>query len=257
MQPASALPPLFPMRGGRPPTKILRIAHRGADGASKYSQPDLQRVAAQGAHLVEFDVHVTGDHHLIATHNPVLEYDGRSVWLADHPVKDLRKGLEQNHVPTVQDIIRSAKAAGLGLYADIKTLTQEAAERLATLLSAEGMTSRTILASVRSDIVARCTQVIPDIPAAVLFASTLEEPVQLAASVGARFVHPCWESQPLPERLLEGQWLERVRANGLGIICWHEERPGTLQGLADLGVDGICTDAAGLLTRVMAEARPA
>ncbi|WP_157910471.1 glycerophosphodiester phosphodiesterase [Pseudofrankia sp. BMG5.36] len=210
-------------------------------------------VAACGAHLVEFDLHVTGDDELVARHDPVVEIGGARAWLADHPLDEALPWLERNQVPTVIGVIQAARDAGLGLYADIKTLTFRSAERLAALLDQEGMAGRTILASVRSDIVARCAEVAPEVPRAVLFASTLEEPVQLASSVGAHYVHPCWERLPHPDHVLADGWLDRVRANGLGVICWHEERPEVIRGLFELGVDGICTDRPDLLTELAQE----
>ena len=142
-------------------------------------------------------------------------------------------------VDVVEEVVRAARQAGLGLYADVKTMTVAAAERLALLLDSENMINKTILASVRSDIVMCCAPATSGIPWAVLFASTLEDPVQLAASINASYVHPCWERLPRPDQLLAGAWLDRVRAHGLGVITWHEERPAVVQSLYELGVDGI------------------
>ncbi|MDQ3762010.1 MAG: glycerophosphodiester phosphodiesterase [Actinomycetota bacterium] len=163
---------------------------------------------------------------------------------------DVLPSLQRDGVPTASDVVSAARQAGLGLYADIKSLTLSAAERLVSLLESEDMTGQTIFASVRSDIVARCADVAPNIPRVVLFASTLEEPVQLARTVHAQYVHPCWERLPRPDEFLAGPWLERVRAHGLGVICWHEERPVVVRSLYELGVDGICTNEPGLLTRI-------
>jgi glycerophosphoryl diester phosphodiesterase len=49
--------------------------------------------------------------------------------------------------------------------------------------------------------------------------------------------------------LLAGDWMERVRAAGLGVVCWHEERPSEIAALNALGVDGICSDQPELLVR--------
>ena len=229
---------------------VLRIAHRGAGAAEKYDPASLQEVARLGAHLVEFDIHVTGDDRLVARHDPVVTVDGRATWLADHPLADHAEALRQLGVPTIEEIVHAAKDAGLGLYVDVKSLTAGAARFLVDVLRSADMIDDTILASPRSDLIALCADVAPDVPRAVLFASTLEEPVQLAKAVSAHFVHPCWEAQPRPDRLLAGAWLDRVREHRLGVICWHEERPEVLDGLYELGVDGICTDTPGLLTDI-------
>lgn len=254
--PATTLPSLWPTprRGSG---DVLRIAHRGAGATERYNTADLLQVAAQGAHLIEFDLHVTGDDYLVARHDPMIEVGQVPIWLADSRLADVLSSLDRDGVSTAEDVVRAARQAGLGLYADIKTLTLGAARRLVSLLESEGMTDRAIFASVRSDIVALCAEVAPNIPRAVLFASTLEEPVQLARAVHAQYVHPCWERLPRPDELLAGPWLERVRARGLGVICWHEERPIVLQNLCELGVDGICTDEPELLTRIATSGRAA
>jgi putative hydrolase of the HAD superfamily len=41
--------------------------------------------------------------------------------------------------------------------------------------------------------------------------------------------------------------MARVRAAGLGIVSWHEERPEVIAGLRARGVDAICTDRPELL----------
>lgn len=243
------LPPVRPM-ARREAADVLRIAHRGAGAAEKYDPASLREVARLGAHLVEFDVHVTGDDRLVVRHDPVITVDGHRAWLADHPLAEHEQALRHQGVPTLEEVVHSARDAGLGLYVDVKSLTTRAARHLVDLLRTAEMIDSTILASPRSDLVALCAEVAPDVPRAVLFPSTLEEPVQLARAVSAHFVHPCWEAQPRPDRMLAGAWLDRIRTHELGVICWHEERPDVVEGLYQLGVDGVCTDTPGLLTDV-------
>lgn len=243
------LPSLHPMQR-RQASDVLRIAHRGAGAAEKYDPASLQEVARLGAHLVEFDIHVTGDDRLVVRHDPVITVNGRRTWLSDHPLADHAEALRHLGAPTVEEVAHAAKEAGLGLYVDVKSLTVGAARHLVDILKATDMIDSTILASPRSDLVALCAEVAPNVPRAVLFASTLEEPVQLAQAVSAHFVHPCWEAQPRPDRMMAGAWLDRVRSHQLGVICWHEERPEVVAGLYQLGVDGICTDTPDLLTGI-------
>ncbi len=40
-----------------------------------------------------------------------------------------------------------------------------------------------------------------------------------------------------------------ARAAGLGIVCWHEERPKVIRALRQLGVDAICSDLPELFTQ--------
>lgn len=247
---STRLPPLHPI-AGRQPRDVLRIAHRGgASGVEDYSVANLHAIGSLGAHLVELDLHITRDDQLVVHHDPALSLATGPWWIADHTAEQLRGLVPESKVPSAMTVIRATREAGLGLYADIKTISPVAASSLVAMLHDEGMADRVILASSRSDIVAMCSQVAPELPRSVLFASVQEEPVQLAQSIRADFVHPCWEVQPRPDQLLAGPWLERVRGRGLGVICWHEERAEVVKALYEHGVDGICTDEPALLTQI-------
>ncbi|HUR01227.1 MAG TPA: glycerophosphodiester phosphodiesterase [Nonomuraea sp.] len=99
---------------------------------------------------------------------------------------------------------------------------------------------------------ARATELAPAIPTAILFGAFDVDPVALARGCGARSVHPCWERHPTPSALLTPEWLARVRGAGLGVVCWHEERPDELRALLRLGVSAVCTDRLDLLREVAA-----
>jgi glycerophosphoryl diester phosphodiesterase len=77
----------------------------------------------------------------------------------------------------------------------------------------------------------------------ILFSAVELDPVGLARSIHADYVHPCWERRAAqPHTLLTPDWVERVHDAGLGIVCWHEERPEEIAALRALGVDAICSD---------------
>lgn len=246
------LPSLRPA-GIRPPEAILRIAHRGANGAQGYTLASQYRLAAAGAHLLEFDIQVTQDHDLVVSHDPVVVIGSQTWRISDHAMAELCAAGITTLAPPFRDVSSAARAAGLGLYADLKTLTPAAASRLAAILRAEHMTHRTILASHDLKLIGLCAAAAPDLPRAVLIRSTTEDPLRVAASAGAHFVHPCWEHEPRPDQILEGPWLDAVRQQGLGVICWHEERPNIIAALYNLGVDGICTDHPELLLQTLAD----
>jgi glycerophosphoryl diester phosphodiesterase len=117
------------------------------------------------------------------------------------------------------------------------------------------MTARTIFASADPQTVAAFSRISNAIPRAVLFRGLAEDPVRLAHLAQADFIHPCWEDEEHPDRLLSHAWLDTARAQRLGVVTWHEERPDVLVALRELGVDGICTDTPGLLTDVLRRRR--
>lgn len=231
----------------RAPVDILRIAHRGAQAQELYGEDDLRTLAAQGASMVEFDVSLGRQGELVARHGGIAAVAAvmQSRW------KVWRRSPVAPAPLPVEAVLTNSAAAGLLLYADLKELTHSAAERLVESIHAVGVSDRIVLASAKTELLHICADVVPNIPRSVLFRSTSIDPVALAQSVGATFVHPCWERKREPHSLLERGWIERVRSAGLGTITWHEEREFVLRELCTLGVDGICTDEPVLLTTVV------
>lgn len=241
----------MPMRA---PGDVLRISHRGRTSVSDVASEgdrriNIQRIADTGAHLVELDLRATRDGQLVIHHDAEFVANGRSTAVAANDLADLLR-LLPGGLPTVAEIFAAARQAGLGIYADIKSLSPSDIGRLARLIVSEGMADRIVLASDSTEIVAMCGDLVPDIPRSVLFRSVDEDPIGLAERTSANFVHPCWEDDARPDRHLTQAWLARVRERGLGVICWHEERPEVMSALLRLGVDGICTDEPALLTRL-------
>jgi glycerophosphoryl diester phosphodiesterase len=201
------------------------------------------------------DLRTTGDGHLVAFHDPAAWAGDRELRVAEHTLAQWRDLLPAGHMPPTDNVIAAVRQAGLGLYLDVKEVTGTWAERLARMLAAHDMADKTIFASADPDTVAAFSQVSGAIPRAILYRGRDEDPVQLARLARADFVHPCWEADKRPDRLLTHEWLATVRAHGLGVVCWHEERPDVITALRDLGVDGICTDAPKLLTEILGQSR--
>lgn len=244
-----ALPSLWPA-GHRAAEDILQIAHR-AGGAEDYRPENLRRIARLGAHLIEIDLRTTKDGRFVAYHDPTARVDGNERQVSDHTMAEWRRLLPADRMPPAETVLSAVRDAGLGLYLDVKDAIGTRATHLVHLLAAGRMRARTILASADPQTVAAFSQISHAIPRAVLFHELAEDPVRLAHLARADFIHPCWEDEEHPDRLLSPVWLDTVRTQGLGVVSWHEERPDVLVALRELGVDGICTDAPGLLADVV------
>jgi glycerophosphoryl diester phosphodiesterase len=229
----------------------LRIAHRGASAyAQEGSRASVEKAAQLGADLIEVDVRVTADDIPVIAHDPDLQrVFGLEGTIGALTIAELKALTPPNHQPilTFEEMAALCDSLGLGLYLDIKEVTPDAMARVIAILRKRGLLQYAIFGSFRPDVVAEIKANAPDAPTSILFASAHVDPTALAAAVGADYVHPCWERFDSPSALLAGEWMERVRAAGLGIICWHEERPGEIAALHALGVDGICSDQPELL----------
>jgi glycerophosphoryl diester phosphodiesterase len=238
----------------RPAHPPLCIAHRGASAyAPENTIAAIVKAAELGAHMVEVDLQATADGVLVILHDPELSRttDGAGSVYA-HTLAELKRldagGGET--IPTAEEVLACCRERGLGVYFELKI--GFAAPAIVPLIEAFGMRDRVIVASFRPDWLADVRASDPEIPTSVLFGSAHVDPVALAAAAGARYVHPCWEHHaPEPHRLITPGWLASVRAAGLGIVSWHEERPDELAALARLGVDAICTNAPDLMRKAV------
>lgn len=230
---------------------VLAIAHRGASAYAQESSPEAIRKAAEiGADMVEVDVRFTADNVPVIAHDSDLQrVFGVPGNISEMTIDAVKAATPAGKAPvqTFAELVKLCREVRIGLYLDIKAVNMEGMVTMTEALREHGMFKYAIFGSFRPDWVAEIKANIPDAQTSVLFSSAHVEPVSLALSVGADYVHPCWERFDCPQDYLTPEWLAAVRAQELGIICWHEERPSVIAALKALGVDGICSDMPDLL----------
>lgn len=225
--------------------RVLRIAHRGASAyAPENTLAAIAKAAALGADMAELDVQISVDGVPVILHDADLaRTTNGSGMVREHLVSELKEldAGDGEQIPTLEEAILSCVEHELGLYLELKTSQTTVA--VVDLVRRHGVERETIVSSFRPDWLADLKALAPEIAMAVQFGSVYVDPVALAQAAGAEYVHPAWENQtPEPHRLLTDEWIARIRAAGLGIICWHEERSAEIAALRRLGVDGICSD---------------
>jgi glycerophosphoryl diester phosphodiesterase len=230
-------------------THVLCIAHRGASAYTpENSLGAFQQAAEMGADLVEVDIQITADKRPVVSHDATLQrMYGLNLTVADLTLAQLRAATSTKPhlepIPAFEEVAFLCLSLKLGLYLDLKAYHPAAIRSILQTLATYDLTPYTIIGAFRPDWLADIPTLNAAVATAVLFSTQGIDPVLLARSVGARYVHPCWETlNPEPHRLLTPGWMEAVRSAGLGIVTWHEERPAEIQALIDLGVDAICSD---------------
>lgn len=226
-----ALP--FPKPHGRPAC----IAHRGAQAHATQNTLRAYEIAADlGADMWEIDLRLTADGVPVSCHDastgPVF---GTDLQIAETPFDDLRAAVPG--VPTLAEILTLAKARGCGLYIELKA--PGAGPAALPLLQGFGAAALGSFdsAMVREVIAAGCPW-----PVSVLV-RVGEDPLARAAESGADTVHLCWErGADRPQDLVTPALLAAIAQAQLGLVFWHEERPGVLADLERLPCLGICTD---------------
>ena len=231
--------------------RVLRIAHRGASAYAQENSPaSLSKAAKLGADMVEIDIRVSADDIPIVTHDSSLKrlygLDGN---VRDYDLAELRRMTSgQGKIITFEEALGLCKQLGLGVYLDIKQLNRKAAGSIFESLDAQHYVKNVIFGSFRPDHLADIKAARPDAQTSILFKAVAIDPVKLALSIRADYVHPCWERRAeQPHRLLTAEWIAAVHEADLGIVCWHEERPSEIAALKALGVDAICSDMPELL----------
>jgi glycerophosphoryl diester phosphodiesterase len=229
--------------------RFLRIGHRGAAAhAPDNTLLGIRRAAELGADAVEFDVRWTADDQVVLSHAPYLvDTDGRA-WPIRRSTLDELRAIdlgEGERVPTFAEAIELCKDELLGTYIEIKD--GAAIPTVVETLREYKFDGHSIVGSFRPDWLMAVKAATPRIATSVMFNSPDLDPVLLAQSVHANYVHPCWEQLSNPSAFLTPEWVACVREADLGIICWHEERPEEITALRRAGVDGICSDAPDLL----------
>jgi glycerophosphoryl diester phosphodiesterase len=229
--------------------RFLRIGHRGASAhAPDNTLAGLSKAAELGADMVEIDLQRTADGHVVLAHDGWLRDDLGRIWPIRHSSLSQLQAIDLGdgqRIPTLDQALDLCRNEQLGAYIEIKE--GSVLFDLEAALDKHHMAGHSIVGSFRADWVADCRVLVPKVATSILFSSTHLDAVRLAQSIGARYVHPCWERFPDPSALLTPKWTARVREAGLGIICWHEERPEQIAALRQLGVDGMCSDAPELL----------
>jgi glycerophosphoryl diester phosphodiesterase len=229
--------------------RFLRIGHRGAAAhAPDNTLLGIRRAAELGADAVEFDVRWTADGQAVLAHEPYLiDADGHA-WPIRRSTLDGLRAVDLGggeRMSTFAEAIGLCKDELVGAYIEIKD--GAAIPAVIETLREQKVIGYSIIGSFRPDWLMAVKKAAPQIATSVMFNAPDLDPVLLARSVRATYVHPCWERLSNPSALLTPDWVARVREAGLGIICWHEERPEEIAALRRAGVDGICSDTPELL----------
>jgi glycerophosphoryl diester phosphodiesterase len=246
-------------------TPPLVIAHRG-DSAHRPENTLASFVGALevGATLVELDVQLTGDGHVVVIHDPTLDRtttgrgDVRRLTLAE--VRAVSAGYPDRfgsayggeRVPTFGEVLALLRDRARALV-EIKTesVTDDAEggieARVADEVRRAGMADEVALISFDHRAVLRLRSLAPEIPRGRLFGRTTpDEVLAHAREAGCDIVMP-HKSQ------LGDELAERVHAAGLKLATWVIDEPEELKGLARFGLYGVGSNRPGVLLDAIAD----
>jgi glycerophosphoryl diester phosphodiesterase len=231
--------------------RVIRIAHRGASAyAQENSLAAIRKAAELGADMVEVDVRLTADRVPVIFHDDSLKrLYGAAGMVSEFTLEDLSRMTPDGHEPivTLEALVETCRSLHMGLYLDIKQIGLDSARTMMDIVKQYNMTGGTIFGSFRPDWLAEIKANESQAMTSILFSSVHVNPVAQAQAIRCDYVHPCWERFEAPHTFLTERWLSSVRDMGLGVVCWHEERPDVIRALQSLGVNAICSDQPELL----------
>jgi glycerophosphoryl diester phosphodiesterase len=236
---------------------IQNIAHRGASAYEpENTDRAFDRAIEMGATMLELDVRLSRDGHLVVIHDEDLSRTtdgaGRVTELSLEQIKRLDAGLGER-VPTLNEVIELARDRA-ELYIELKG--QRTAEPVVKVLQEMSFTAQVVVGSFYPWLPQRVKFLDPAIRTSLLIGAQHRgaDYIEWASAIEADYVHPCWEkASPTPHKLLTPVMIAAVRQRGLGIILWHEERRSELHELIKLDADGICTNTPDVLATILKE----
>ena len=225
----------------------LLIAHRGA--ATPRSHPEntvaaFRRARSVAADWVELDVRRTADG-ATAVHHDAHLADGRMI-------ASLRRADVPGHVPDLDEAL--AACMGLGVNIEIKNLTidpdhdptQWLSRVVVDAVARADPPVSVLVSSFDRDAIERVHALAPSLPTALL-TFALDDPaptVAWCATRGHRALHPF-------DATVDRALVDLAHDHGLAVNVWTVDDPDRIVALAEMGVDGICTNVPDVARRVL------
>ncbi|MGB0111773.1 MAG: glycerophosphodiester phosphodiesterase [Ilumatobacteraceae bacterium] len=209
---------------------MLILGHRGASAAAQENTPEAFRLADEmGADGVELDVRLAPDGRLLAAHDP------------------LPGTIEEIDALGCSTFAEVLDACGDRLLVNVEIKnwhedsyfdpTMELVGPIISEMQRRGADAapRWIISSFSFRTIDACRALAPEIPTAWLCHDATAEAIERTATAGHAAIHP-WEPT-VTEHVAVA-----CHEAGLLLNTWTCNDPVRLAELADLGVDGVCTD---------------
>lgn len=266
--------------------RVIAYAHQGgsfeAPSSTLYA---IERALAVGATGIELDVHATADRRIVVCHDDTVDRTtGHSGSISDLTLAELRE-MDNAHwwiegdtatpgrpdaeyrlrgrapadralgVATLAEVVEAFPGVLLNL--DIKR-TAPVVEPYEALLAEElerlGARESVMVASFIDDAIRRFREAAPGVATSAATAEVTDFFLSLGTASPA--VPPVQAFQ-VPDRVgdvtvVDARFVEAAHAAGVAVHVWTVNDPYEMEGLLDLGVDGIVTDRPSVLAAALA-----
>ncbi|MBU0554182.1 glycerophosphodiester phosphodiesterase [Myxococcota bacterium] len=262
-----------PMHTPSPLTVEIQ-GHRGARALRPENTLDAFAYAAEvGADVLEMDLLMTADDHIVVAHDPTLsparcldalgrrlshapalraltlaQLKGYDCGALPHPRFPRQEARPGARVPTLDEVFRWAASHPQGRAIrfnlevklipgrpDLTPPPADFARGLIALIRAHEVTARVNVQCFDGALLHAMAAQAPEITRALLIAENRIDHVAAAAAVGARIISP-------HHHWITAEDVARMHAAGLRVIPWTLNAPEDWRRALEMGVDGIITD---------------
>ncbi len=212
----------------------LVIAHRGASGSEVENSLAAFRAAGpKGADAVELDVHASADGVLFVHHDETI---GATKHIPHLPARQIQSFRLSNGeaIPTLPQAL-TAVGSALQVFVEVKSLAPAYDERLFEALDHGPNPRGYAVHSFDHRIVRRLGTERPSLRRGVLCSAYLVQPLAPLEDAGATIL---WQERTMVDAPL----VEALHGAGASVYVWTVDSPDEMRRLAELGVDGLCTN---------------
>lgn len=229
--------------------EIAIIAHRGY--SEVYPENTLASFAGAldiDADYIELDVQLSSDGEVIVLHDDTLERTtGQAGVPADYTMSELSAmdvgswfdaSFADEGIPTLAEVLELVAPSDTDIYLELKDIgdVDGFEEKVLAVADAAGMTDRCLFASFRYEYLPTFKELDPE--AKTLFITTSGE-TSLPKDYPADYYG-------LYAQTVTSETVAAVHAAGAKAFVWTVDAPAEMVRLKDMGIDGICTNKAGL-----------
>ena len=238
---------------------IRVIAHRGFSGqAPENTLVAIRQAIEVGADMVEIDVTVTADGHVILLHDETLDRTTNGQGLPTSMTLDEIRELDAGSwfapeyagegIPTLIEALETVKDRIL-INVEIKSEAVEhgVVPKVAALIVEHEMLDQVVVSSFSPEALTQMKTVDPAVITATLFNKELHtdrDPLEIIQEVGSRGFN-------ISGKRLTDAMVERCHKHGFPVAVYTVNEPNELLLLMEMGVDAVFTDHPDLMIEVL------
>ncbi len=220
--------------------RFIKIAHRGASAYEpENTLRSFRRAIEMKADMIEFDVRLSRDGHLVIVHDERVERTTNGDGLVkEKTLNELRRldAGKGERVPTLEEVINFARGK-TGFVIELKEPGTE--EGVISLVKEDGIIGDVFIVSFHRDLIKSVKDLGPRIRTGLILYSS-PDPIRLAKECLADAVAPFHD-------FVVKDLVQEAHNSNLILITWTVDSREEAERLKDMGVDGIVTNKPDLI----------